>query len=73
MQEYDDKIMGPCTYRAKYTLLITPKKGRPYSKNVCGVHKNGIIRHSGQVGYDVEVRHLTTASTRPQQRGLCLG
>lgn len=38
----------PCTYPAKYKIIC-----RLWTKNVCGVHKNFWLRHSGKKVFKV--------------------
>lgn len=44
-----------CTYPAKYRLVITAQNKKSKTVFVCGVHKNSIVSHGKEVGYEVAV------------------
>ena len=50
-------ILGPCTYPAKFIVIIT-RNQKSQSLRVCGIHKNSIINHSKKIGSKVEIQKV---------------
>lgn len=55
--EFVHATTRPCLFNAKYAITLS-KKDKNYTIHVCGIHKNSLIRHGTDVGYEIEQKVL---------------
>ena len=51
------QILMPCTYPAKFLVIVTKNK-KSWEFMVCGTHKNSIINHSKKVGSIAKIQEI---------------